>query len=41
MGIGPVPAIQAMMSATGVSLGEVEQVSDTLATLETDVDDAD
>ena len=26
MGIGPVPAIQAMMAATGVSLGEVEQV---------------
>jgi len=26
MGIGPVPAIQAMMSATGVSLGEVEQI---------------
>lgn len=26
MGIGPVPAIQAMMAATGVSLGEVEQI---------------
>jgi len=26
MGIGPVPAIQAMMGATGVSLGEVEQI---------------
>ena len=30
MGIGPVPAIQAMMEATGVSLGEVDQVSNTL-----------
>jgi len=26
MGIGPVPAIQAMMGATGVSLGEVDQI---------------
>ena len=27
MGIGSVPAIQAMMGATGVSLGEVDQVN--------------
>ena len=41
MGIGPVPAIQAMMAATGVSLGEVEQVSKNLAGLKTHLDDSD
>ena len=30
MGIGPVPAIGAMLDKTGVSLGEVDQVSRTV-----------